>query len=39
MQIDEKNIQNLLVNMMLGKKKLNTNSKRHLSKSLHLKID
>jgi hypothetical protein len=25
MQIDEKDIQNLLVNMMLGKKKLNTN--------------
>ncbi len=39
MQIDEKDIQNLLVNMMLGKNKLNTNLKRHLSMSLHLRID
>jgi len=39
MQLDEKDIQNLLVNMMLGKKKLNTNLKRHFSMSLHLRID
>jgi hypothetical protein len=39
MQIDEKDIQNLLVNMMLGKKKLNAKLKRHLSMSLHLRID
>jgi len=38
MQIDEKDIQNLLINMMLGKKKLNTKLKRHLSMSLHLKL-